>query len=239
MDNCPFPAHRLDAINNYRNLVGQCPELFQPRDHRPLVLDRGDIITIAKDRFTREGPDTPVIGLAARTPWHLFLTDVIRLPDGTITTYDRLVPTSLMTNSIGVAVVAMARDANGEIGLVLVRQERHASGRTHWEIPRGFGEFHLSPEELARRELEEETGFTGTPIKRLATMHTNSGQTAERVHYVLVQAHQSGVAKPEHAEAILESRLWSRAELWQAILSGEITDTFTLAGLALWEQYLS
>lgn len=237
MDTCSLPAYRLEAINGYFDLVERCPEHFEPRAHRPLVLDRDEAIAIATDCFDREGADAAVIGLAARTLWHLFLTDLVQLPDGTITTYDRLVPTSLLTNSIGVAVVAMARTTRGDIGLVLVRQERHATGQLHWEIPRGFGESHISAEELARRELEEETGFTGTAIKRLATMHTNTGQTAEPVHYIMLEAHQNAGAKPEHSEAILEARVWSRAELWQAISSGEITDTFTLSGLALFERY--
>ena len=234
-----LPSHRAVSITAYLNLVGRYPELFITREHRPLILNRDELFAVAVARWQREGEETPVVGLAARTPWHIFLTDLIRLPDGTATTYDRLVPTSLLTDSIGVAVVAMARDFQGEIGLVLVRQERHATGRDHWEIPRGFGEARLTPGELAIEELEGETGFTGVVVKRLVTMHTNSGQTAERVHYILVDAHPlSSSARPDPSEAILGSRVWSRGELWEAIEAGDVTDAFTLNGLALLERYL-
>ena len=233
-----LPLHRADAITAYLNLVEQYPELFVPREYRPLILDRDEIVAIAAERLQRRGEAAVVIGLAARTPWHIFLTDLIRLPDGTVTTYDRLVPTSLLTDSIGVAVVAMARDFQGEIGLVLVRQERHATGRDHWEIPRGFGEARLKPAELAIEELEGETGFTGVVVQRLATMHTNSGQTAERVHYILVEAQSLANNRPDPSEAILGARVWSRGELWEAIEAGDVTDAFTLNGLALLERYL-
>lgn len=232
-----LPPHRAAAIAAYLEFVERHPALFAPREQRPLILDPEEIAAIAAERFAREGDAAPVIGLAARTPWHLFLTDLIRLPNGGVTTYDRLVPTSLLTNSLGVAVVAVAPDAGGESGLILVRQERHATGRPHWEIPRGFGDARLTADELAIEELEGEAGFTGAVVKRLATMHTNSGQTAERVHYLLLEARPLPHARPEPAEAILGARVWSREELWQAIQAGEISDAFTLNGLALWERH--
>lgn len=234
-----LPEHRQRAIARYLELSRRRPELFATRELRPLILNFEELVAIARQRWLRDGEEGPVIGLAAQSPWHLFLTDVIRLPNGQFTTYDRLLPTSLLHGRHGVAVVAMARDESGALGLVLVEQERHATGQRHWEIPRGFGEANPTGDKLAMEELESEAGFTGEVIKRLATMHTNSGQTAEQVDYYLIDSTPMANARPEASEAITGARIWPLPDLWRAIQSGEITDAFTLNGLALFERYIA
>lgn len=233
-----FPEHRRAAIVRYLELARRRPELFAARELRPLILDAEELQAIAVERWLRDGEECPVIGLGAQSPWHIFLTDVIRLPGGKSTTYDRLLPTSLLHGRHGVAVVAMAQDETGTLGLVLVEQERHATGERHWEIPRGFGEADPPGASLALDELESEAGFTGQVIKRLATMHTNSGQTAEQVDFYLIDARPLPNARPEASEAITGTRVWSPADLWHAIQTGKITDAFTLNGLALFERYV-
>ena len=89
-----LPEHRQRAIARYLELSQRRPELFATRELRPLILDFEELLAIAQQRWLRDGEEGPVIGLGAQTPWHLFLTDVIRLPDSQFTTYDRLLPRS-------------------------------------------------------------------------------------------------------------------------------------------------
>jgi ADP-ribose pyrophosphatase len=235
----PLPPHRAAAVDDYLALLARHPELFPPRRGLPLVLDRDELTAFAERSVAEQGDAAPIVGLAARTPWHLFVTDVVRTPRG-LSTYDRLIHASLLKGCHGAAVVATlaadCRDCGGGPGdLVLVRQERHATGRSHWEIPRGFGDPGLSGGELAAKELREETGYVGRPACRLATVHTNTGTTPEEVGFYHIEVTGRVESDPEAEEPILDRAAWPIPKVWDAVRRGEITDAFTIQGVALLE----
>lgn len=230
-----LPAYRQKAIDDYLALVAEHPSLFPPRTGRPLVLDRTRLTEFASASLEVEGDDAPVVGLAARTPWHLFVVDVVTIGDGKLTTYDRLVPASILYRRCGVGVVATSRDEKGDQNVVLVQIERHATGNLHWEIPRGYGEPTISPEELAIKELAEEGGYEGRVVKRLGQVHTNTGQTEEQLIFIHVELAGDVSAQADEDEAIQRVRIWTLQEVWKGIRAGEITDSFTIQGLALLE----
>ena len=58
--------------------------------------------------------------------------------------------------------------ANTSCGVLLLSPQRelllcHATGSTHWDIPKGLGEGDEKPRETARRETLEETGLRVDP----------------------------------------------------------------------------
>ncbi|MEY4488441.1 MAG: hypothetical protein RIQ79_949, partial [Verrucomicrobiota bacterium] len=71
--------------------------------------------------------------------------------------------------------------------LVLVNQFRYGINATSWEIPGGVIEAGEDPVVAGVRELAEETGYTGTRARLLASVHPNPAFMANRCHIVLVE----------------------------------------------------
>ena len=70
--------------------------------------------------------------------------------------------------------------------LVLVRQYRHAIGDFFLELPGGAVEQDdIGPEHAARREFEEETGFTAQRWELITSLHPNPATHTNRVHFFL------------------------------------------------------
>ena len=70
--------------------------------------------------------------------------------------------------------------------LVLVRQYRHAAGETLLELPGGAVDAaDHSLEQAARRELEEETGFTAESWELISSLYPNPAIQTNRIHAYL------------------------------------------------------
>jgi 8-oxo-dGTP pyrophosphatase MutT (NUDIX family) len=70
--------------------------------------------------------------------------------------------------------------------LVLVRQYRHAAGECFLELPGGAVDPHdINLENAARREFEEETGFTAQRWELITSLHPNPATHTNRVHFFL------------------------------------------------------
>jgi len=76
-----------------------------------------------------------------------------------------------------VAIIAVTRGK-----LVLTEQYRKPVGKRVIDLPAGLVEKH-GPAETARRELEEETGFTCDGVTKLVKATTSPGITSELVTY--------------------------------------------------------
>lgn len=86
--------------------------------------------------------------------------------------------------------------------LVLVRQYRHAAADFFTEIPAGAVEnADLDIGQAARRELEEETGFTAKSWKLIGTLHPNPASHTNRVHtYLALDAICDHSQRLDHGE---------------------------------------
>jgi ADP-ribose pyrophosphatase len=144
-------------------------------------------------------------------------------------------PWTVVHRKAAVAIAPMT--ANGEI--VFIREERIPVRAALWEVPAGqidqAGE--LAPgkiEEVALRELREETGYqlaTGGQLLPLGLVFSSPGMTDERVHLFLarhVELSKDGHAHDE-SESILDIRAFAPREIARMITNGEIRDTNTLA----------
>lgn len=125
------------------------------------------------------------------------------------------------------AIAALADD-----GLILVRQYRHAVGADLWEIPAGTAEEDESCEDGARRELQEETGYSADTFELIGKLYPTPGFCDEVVHLYAARGLHAGVANPEEDESI-EVRQVSFADAWRMQASGEIADMKTVVAL-LW-----
>ncbi|WAA13825.1 NUDIX hydrolase [Fervidibacillus halotolerans] len=79
----------------------------------------------------------------------------------------------------GAVAIIMITD---EDKLVLVEQYRKPLERSLFEIPAGKMENGESPETTAKRELEEETGYTCEKLNPIASFYTSPGFSDELVH---------------------------------------------------------
>jgi ADP-ribose pyrophosphatase len=151
--------------------------------------------------------------------------DSVRFPDGSVGKIE-------MLRHPGAAAVVPFLDDPGEPDprVLLLRQFRHAADGFLWEVPAGRLDPGESPEECARRELEEETGMQGETLERLTTIFTTPGFTDERIHLFLARGLSAGEQRRESDEFMeLHEKRWS--EVMAMIARGEIMDGKTLISL--------
>ena len=128
-------------------------------------------------------------------------------------------------------VLALTHDGR----LVLVRQFRFGVDEFSLEIPGGVMEAGENPVEAGLRELREETGFTGTRVRLLGSVHPNPAIQSNRCHFVLVEeAVQSAAFEWDPDEEIAVSTVPVDEVLTHA-RSGGITHALVLNALFLFE----
>lgn len=98
--------------------------------------------------------------------------DDVTLPDGKQSTRE------IVKHPGAVAVIAIT----SENKIVLVKQYRKPLERTLVEIPAGKIEPEEAPEITARRELEEETGYTTNELTYVTSFYTSPGFADEIIH---------------------------------------------------------
>jgi len=126
------------------------------------------------------------------------------------------------------SVVVLPHLADGR--LLLVRQYRHAAGRSLWELVAGGIEQGETPNEAARRELTEETGYCTSHLTPLFDFYPSPGVLTERMFLVEARELTLSKAQPESDERIRVGR-FTRRQVKAMLAAGKIKDGKTLAGL--------
>ena len=147
-------------------------------------------------------------------------TDEVRLADGTRAQLD------IVEHRGSYAVIATTADD----AIVLVRQYRHAVGKSLWEIPAGTAEPGESPLEGARRELAEETGFVAAAVRPLGTLYVTPGFCNEVMHFVHAAELAAGEQSLDEDERITVGT-FSLEEAEKLVEMGQIADFKTLLAL--------
>src|SRR6185312_732637 len=130
----------------------------------------------------------------ARKLWYTVRVDRVELPNGTI------IP-EYWVNEYPPWVNVVALTDRDEV--VLIRQYRHGVEAVHYEIPAGSTDPEdTSMEEAARRELQEETGYTGGRWSLLATLSANPALQNNLVYTFLAEGVTAGASSPEASEEI-------------------------------------
>ena len=137
------------------------------------------------------------------------------LGDGTRSCYE-------VDESIPFAVATLVIDSEH---VILTRQYRYPLDRWIYDLPGGAGGENETPEEAARRELEEEIGLIPNALIPLHTFFVNPGRAAWPVHLFLCDAGTAAgtVDASDPAEQVQHARI-KLDELDAAIASGEIVD---------------
>ena len=153
--------------------------------------------------------------------------DTVALPG------ERFATREIVEHPGAVAVVAMTVDNK----IVMVKQYRKPVEDFLWEIPAGKLEKDELPEDCARRELEEETGYQSELVEHLLSFFTSPGFSNEILHIYIAQNCIQGKAQPDEDEYI-SSECYSFEELMTMIFNGRIKDSKTIIAILATKEYL-
>ncbi len=118
--------------------------------------------------------------------------------------------------------------------LHLVRQYRYPIKGAYWEFPQGaaFDGVH-TPEELARRELAEETGLRAGALEPLGFLYQANGYAQQGFHVFFATRLEEGVRDLEPTEAGMESGSFTLPEFETMVRTGEVRDGPTVSAYGL------
>ncbi len=148
--------------------------------------------------------------------------DTVRLPNGHITQRE------IVEHRGAVAIVPLM-DADT---VLLIRQYRQAVGETLLEIPAGTLEPGEPPDRCAERELQEETGYRASTLKRLFNQYLAPGYSQEVLHVYLAEGLTPASQQTDEDESV-EVVPTPLEHIPPMILNGEIKDAKTIAGLLM------
>ena len=132
-----------------------------------------------------------------------------------------------------VAVVALTDDNR----IVMERQYRKACEKELLEIPAGKLEAGENPEDAARRELKEETGYVSGNLEFLASFYNACGYSNEKLTLYLCRDLVRGEAEPDPDEDIELSEM-DIDVLYDMCMKGEIEDSKTIIGILMTKEKL-
>lgn len=152
--------------------------------------------------------------------------DTVQLPDGNQATRE------VVKHPGAVSVLAVH-----EGRLLLVDQFRQPMGRCELEIPAGKLEKGENPIEAAKRELQEETGYSCGKIEPLHSFYTSPGFADEIIHLFIASELQKGEMSLDEDE-FLEVYEATLEECEAYIAEGRIADAKTILAVYAWRQGL-
>lgn len=145
--------------------------------------------------------------------------DRVRLPDGKVTQRE------FIRHPGAVVILALFDDGR----VLLERQFRYPNQQVFIEFPAGKidpGEASLA---CAKRELEEETGYTATDWHFVCTIHNAIAYSDEHLDLFLARGLKEGPAKLDDGE-FLETFTATIPEMLEMVRQGGITDVKTVIG---------
>ncbi|MBS1907112.1 MAG: NUDIX hydrolase [Actinobacteria bacterium] len=144
--------------------------------------------------------------------------DEVVLPSGERTTFE-------VDRSVPFAVATLVRDG---ADVLLARQYRYPVDRWILDLPGGGGAFGETPEQAARRELEEELGIVVAELVPLHTFFANPGRSVWATHLFLASGVRPGQAVTDDPAEQVQPVRMPLPELDRLIADGEIRDPSVL-----------
>jgi ADP-ribose pyrophosphatase len=146
----------------------------------------------------------------------------IALPDGSITQRE------VVLHPGAVALVPMVDPDH----VCLIRNHRYAIGKTLLEVPAGTIDPDESPDETARRELAEETGYQADRIVRVGEWFVSPGVMNERMFLYLCEDLKPGPTSHQPGER-LQPVIVAWDEALGMVRDGRIEDAKTMLAILL------
>jgi len=120
-------------------------------------------------------------------------------------------------------------------GFHLVKQYRYPVGKSFWEFPQGLYEDtpEINPAELAKGELQEETGLSAQKMTKIGYLYEAYGYSNQGFHIFMAEDLRHGEQKLEQSEQGMETSFFTIVQFEQMIISGEMTDAPTVSAYGL------
>ena len=154
-------------------------------------------------------------------PWMSLSEDEVINPGGGLSHYGKI-----HFKNLAIGIIPLDEDNN----TWLVGQYRYVPDCYSWEIPMGGGPLNIDPLVSAQRELKEETGLIANDWQEIMKLHTSNSITDERGLVYVARDLTQGETEFEETEDLLIQKL-PLDEAVERVLSGEITDAISVAGL--------
>lgn len=150
-----------------------------------------------------------------------YYQDTMLIPNGNVAKWD------LIDHKGAAAVVAVRDDGK----LLMVRQYRNALERETLEIPAGGLNGREEPtDQAAKRELEEETGYTCDKLELLNSIYTTVAFCNEKIDIYLARNLKPGKQHLDEDE-YLNVEAYSLEELKQMVFDCKIQDSKTICAI--------
>ena len=163
-----------------------------------------------------------------RRPWLTARVDKVQLPDGRINDEYYVLEYPDWVN-----VIAITDDGR----FVMERQYRHAMGITEYELPCGVIESGEEPLDAAKRELEEETGYTGGEWQKWMTIGSNPGSNNNTTHCYIARGVKKTSTPHLDATEDLSAYLLTKDEVFDILRTDDIRQALMAA--PLWKYFFS
>ena len=128
----------------------------------------------------------------------------------------------------GAAVMLAVTD---DRNVLFVRQYRYAAAEIMLEVPAGTIDPGEAPDETARRELVEETGYHPTRLEKIAEFFPSPGILAELMHLYLATGLEPRQASPDDDE-FLEPVEIPLPEALSLVIGKDVRDAKTIIALS-------
>ncbi len=151
-----------------------------------------------------------------------YYQDTMAIPNGNIVKFDHI------DHKGAAAVIPILEDGR----IIMVRQFRNSIDRHTWEIPAGGLDSRKEPTiKAARRELEEETGYTtDKELELLISINTTPAFCNEKIDIYVATDLKPGKQHLDEDE-VLSYKSFAIDEIKEMIFSGKMTDAKTIAAI--------
>ena len=166
-----------------------------------------------------------------RNPWTSVREDVIERSNGQRGIY------GVIDKDPASIIIPLDATPEGEF-VYLIEQYRYTVGGRHWELPQGGWErADVMPEELARGELQEETGLTAERMTQLGTLQIAYGVMNQKHYVFLAEGLVKGEPAPDAEETDIVVHRVTVKELETMMLDGTIVDNCSVAAWGIFKMW--